>query len=416
MDIKIEKKPWYIRHRYSLIGGGVLAILFIYLLYLSWGPSSQRIDRDDIRISQVKGDKFLEYVDVEGVVHPILTQIINTRESGSVKQIVADEGSMLQKGDTILLLDNPELMRTIEDLQDEWESKVISYQEKEVEMKQKNLNLQLQSLQTRYELERLRKSMELDQEEYKMGVKSKAQLEIAEDEYRYKKRSAELQHESLQQDSAMSVIRRDLLKNDHERERKKYERSRGRMNDLVVTAPIDGQLSYVRVIPGQQVSANENIAEIKKMDQFKIHTSVSEYYIDRIVNGLPATISYQGKKYPLKISKVVPEIKERTFSVDLVFTDSIPENVRVGKSFRVLIELGQPEEALIMERGNSYQYTGGRWIYKLNEDRTKAVRTPISIGRQNPKQYEILEGLHPGDWVISSGYDQFGEAEELLIK
>ena len=137
---------------------------------------------------------------------------------------------------------------------------------------------------------------------------------------------------------------------------------------------------------------------------------------DRITTGLPATVNYQGNKYPLKITKVVPEVKDRMFDVDLVFTGDMPDNVRVGKSFRVQIELGQPEQALIIPRGNFYQSTGGQWIYKVNTSKTKAVRVPLSIGRQNPQQYEIVEGLQPGDWVITTGYDTFGDAEELILK
>ena len=144
------------------------------------------------------------------------------------------------------------------------------------------------------------------------------------------------------------------------------------------------------------------------LDQYKVHTSLSEYYIDRIITGLPATINYQGRKYPLRITKVVPEVKDRTFDVDLVFTGDMPDNVRVGKSFRVQIRASP--------RGNFYQSTGGQWIYKLNAAKTKAVRVPLGIGRQNPQQYEITEGLQPGDWVITTGYDTFGEAEELIMK
>ena len=213
----------------------------------------------------------------------------------------------------------------------------------------------------------------------------------------------------------MTDIRKELLRNDRDREFKKLKRSQERVEDLVVRAPVDGQLSFVKVTPGQQVSSGENIAEVKVLDQFKIHTSLSEYYIDRVTTGLPAAITYQGQKYMLKVTKVVPEVKDRTFEVDLVFVDDMPENVRLGKSFRVQIELGQPEKALVISRGNFYQQTGGRWIYKLNADKTKAVKVPVSIGRQNPMQYEITEGLQPGDCVITSGYDNFGEAEELVF-
>lgn len=415
MDIKLEKKPWYVRYRYRIAAGIALTAGLVYVAVLASGPRKLRIDTESVQLAEVKDDEFLEYVDVEGVVHPILTLMVNTRETGNVDRIVAEEGSLLRRGDTILTLVNPDLIRDIEDQRDEWEKQRISYEEKALEMEQKTLILKQQALEASYELNKISKSYALEEEEYKMGIRSKAQLEVSADEYRYKTESTRLKLQSLQSDSAMTVIRKELLRNDRERERKKWERSLQRRDNLVVCAPADGQLSFVKVTPGQQVSSGENIAEVKVMDQFKIRTALSEYYIDRVTTGLPASVTYQGKRYPLRVTKVVPEVKERTFDVDLVFTGEMPDNVRLGKSYRVQIELGQPEKAIVIPRGNFYQQTGGNWIFKLNADRTKAVKVPITISRQNPRQYEITEGLQPGDWVITTGYDNFGDAEELVF-
>lgn len=416
MDIKLEKKPWYVRYRYRIAAGIALTAGLVYVAVLASGPRKLRIDTESVQLAEVKDDEFLEYVDVEGVVHPILTLMVNTRETGNVDRIVAEEGSLLRRGDTILTLVNPDLIRDIEDQRDEWEKQRISYEEKALEMEQKTLTLKQQALEASYELNKISKSYALEEEEYKMGIRSKAQLEVSADEYRYKTESTRLKLQSLQSDSAMTVIRKELLRNDRERERKKWERSLQRRDNLVVCAPADGQLSFVKVTPGQQVSSGENIAEVKVMDQFKIRTALSEYYIDRVTTGLPASVTYQGKRYPLRVTKVVPEVKERTFDVDLVFTGEMPDNVRLGKSYRVQIELGQPEKAIVIPRGNFYQQTGGDWIFKLNADRTKAVKVPITISRQNPRQYEITEGLQPGDWVITTGYDNFGDAEELILR
>lgn len=416
MDIKLEKKPWYIRYKYYLISGVLFLALIIYVISLSMGPRKLRIDSDSIQIAEVKDGRFMEYVDVEGLVQPILTIQVNTQEGGSVDRIVAEEGVTLQKGDTILTLINPELQRTIEDQRDDFEKQMTTYREREIEMEQKTLTLKQQTLQTLYEQKRLKKSFELAQEEFNMGIKSKAELEVSADEYNYKTQTAALQLESLRNDSTVTQMRKGMLRSDLEREQKKLSRALERREKLIVRAPISGQLSFIKVTPGQQVSNNGNIGEIKVLDQYKIHASLSEYYIDRITTGLPATIYYQSKRYPLKITKVVPEVKDRSFNIDLVFTDEMPDNVRVGKSFRVQIELGQPEQAIVIPRGNFYQATGGQWIYKVNASGDKAIRVPITIGRQNPQQYEVIEGLQQGDRVITNGYDSFGEAEELILK
>ncbi len=415
MDIKLEKKPWYVRYRYYVLSGVSVVALIVYAVSLSFGPTRQRVNMDSVKIAEVKHDKFMEYVDAEGIVQPILTIQVNAREQGSVARIVAEEGSLLKKGDTILVLENAELLRSIEDMRDEWEKQLITYKEKEIEMEQQSLSLQQQALATDYELERLRKNIELHREEHSMGIASKAQLQLFEDEYAYKVHNARLQRESLRYDSSVTVIRRNLIDNDRKRENKKYERSLERLGNLVIRAPMDGQLSFVNVTPGQQVSSGASIAEIKVLSSYKVHTSLSEFYIERITTGLPATITNDGKRYPLCISKVVPEVKDRIFEVDLVFTDSIPDNLRLGKSFRVQVELGQSEEAVVIPNGDFYQNTTGRWIYKLNKEKTKAVRVPVVIGRQNPQQYEVLEGLQPGEYVITAGYDNFGNAEEIIL-
>ncbi len=183
-----------------------------------------------------------------------------------------------------------------------------------------------------------------------MGIKSKAQLEVAEDEYNYKVKYARLQREGLRHDSTVTVIRKDLIRNDREREQKKYIRTRERLDNLIVKAPISGQLSFVKVTPGQQVGSGESIAEIKVLDPVQEYTPRSASTTSTASPpDSPPPINYQGKRYPLSsITKVVPEVKDRMFDVDLVFTGDMPDNVRVGKSFRVQIELGQPEQAIVL--------------------------------------------------------------------
>jgi len=415
MDIPIKKKPPLVKYRYYIIGGAIFLVFVIYVIFSGIGPRRIRYNRENLEFAEVKQSKFLEYVDVEGIVQPKQTVKLNALESGAVERIIAEEGNLLKLGDTILVLSNPELIRTIEDERDELEKQRITYEEKRLEMERNSSQLKRQTIETIYKLDRLSKQYRLDQEEYQIGIKSKAQLEVASDEYDFNRKNTKMLLEELQHDSLMNTIQIDLMKNDRMREEKRFTRSRERLDNLIVKAPLSGQLSFLNLIRGERVSAGSSIGELKIIDQFKIQTKISEYYIDRITLGLPATVVYQDKKFPLRITKINPEVKDRQFEVDLVFTEEQPENIRIGKTYRIQIELGQPEDALVIAKGNFFQATGGQWIFKLNHSGDKAVKTPVSIGRQNPQQYEILNGLKPGDRVIITGYDNFGEAEEVVL-
>ena len=416
MDKTLPKRSVWQKYKYYIISGVAFAILLVYVLIAVSGGSKLRVNSERIVVADVTEASFLDYVDAEGVIQPILTIKLNAMESGMVMQIVAEEGTMLNQGDTIMILQNPELERTIEEQHAEWETQRILYQEKKLEMEQKSLLLKQQTLQAEYELSRLERDYELGVEEFNMGVKSKAQLDVQHEEYIYKTKNRVLQLESLRHDSVATILRGELMNNDLDRARNNNIHVGRRMDNLVVKAPISGQLSFLNATLGQQIRQSESIGEIKVMDNFKISTQLSEYYIDRVMTGLPASVTYQGNKYPLKISKVVPEVRDRQFRVELIFTDDKPDNVRIGKSYRVQIELDQPDNAIVIPRGDFFQFTGGQWIYKLNSSGDKAIRTPVTVGRQNPVQYEIIGGLAPGDKVITTGYANFGEAEELIIK
>ena len=416
MDIQLKPKPWYIKYRYYIVAGVAFLAFVVYVITLIVGPRQLSIDAENYKIVEVENGHFMEYVDVEGITQPILTLQINAMESGFVSRIVAEEGAILNEGDTILVLTNPELLRSIEDEHDSWQNSQRNYREQEIEMEQKSITLRQQALDASHQMARLDKSLQQSREEYRMGIKSKAELEVEEEEYEYQKQKTQLQMQSLRHDSIATRLRREMVVANREAEDKKLIRANNRTNGLVVRAPISGQLSYLAVTPGQQVSMGMSIGQIKDLSQYKVHTSLNEYYIDRITTGLPAKISYQDKTFPLSISRVVPEVKERSFDVDLVFSGQKPSNIRLGKSYRVQIELGKPERAIILPRGDFYQHTGGRWIYRLSSDGKKATKVEIEIGRQNPQHYEIVDGLIEGDRVIVSGYDKFGDVEELVIE
>ena len=416
MDIRIKKKPWYRRYLYHIAGGTALAALVIYATIMSLEPQKVKLSDTKEVLASAEMSDFTEYLDVEGIVQPIMTIQVNTMESGFVERIVAEDGAMLNEGDTILILSNPELLHSIEDENDAWEDSQRRYREQEIEMQQKSIVLRQQALDANYQLTSIENSLKQSREEYRMGIRSKAELDVAEKNYEYQKKKALLQLESLGHDSVSARLMREMAAANREASDKKRARSAARTRNLVVRAPVAGQLSFLAVTLGQQVGAGTKVGEIKIMKQFKIKASLNEFYIDRIANGQPASVRYQEKTYPMRISQVVPEVKEKKFDCSLVFTGEMPENIRIGKSYRVQIELGSKERTLVIPRGDFLSTTGGLWIYKLDADGSRAVKTEIETGRQNPQQIEILSGLKAGDRVIIGDYDKLNGENEVYVK
>ncbi len=416
MDIKRPPKPWYRKYLIHIIAGISLAAIIIYTIVLMILPSRRSISQERLRIAEVKEGAFTEFVEAEGIIHPIMTIQLNAIESGFVKRIVCEEGTMLRQGDTILVLDNPDLLRSIEEERAQWEKNRRNLHEQEIQMEQKSIDLRMQALEQQYQIGLLERKLTQSREEYSMGIKSRAELDIVEAENEHLHKKLMLQMQSLKQDSATTILRREMIVADREAAHRKLLASQQRTSGLVVRAPCDGQLGHLNLVIGQQVSAGSKVGDLKIMNQYKVSTQLSEYYVERIFAGLPAAIVQKEDTFGLRISRVVPEVKERKFAVDLLFNDSIPQNIRLGKSYRVKVELGQPEQAVVIPRGDFYQKNSGEWIFRFDEGTNIARRVPIEIGRQNPEQFEIISGLKPGDRVIVSGYERIGNAEEVIVE
>ena len=415
MDVKLPPKKWYVKYRIHIVAGILAAGLIGMLIKVSTGPKIIRINSDSVQTATVQSGEFSEYVNAEGTLQPIQTIKVYTREGGFVESVLVQDGALVHKGDTLMILSDPELQRTIETARESWRKQNRTYRTSMIEMDQRRLSLAQSILQTKYELKRLEKEHNLAQEEFRMGIRSRAQLDVADEEYNYKMETVRLQLESRRQDSVLNAIRQEALQDELAEAQRQLRKTEERLNDLIVTAPADGQLSGLSLEPSQRISSGTAIADIKRMDQFRMRLSINEFYIDKITVGQPATITYEKKNYPMTISSTVPEIKGGSFDVYLVFTDSIPDNARIGKSYQARIEMGGQAQSIIVPKGNFYNYTHGSWVFKVNAQHTHAVRVPVSIGRQNPRHFEILEGLEPGDEIIITGYDRISVADEVVL-
>ena len=413
MDIPLPQKPWYVKYRLYLLGGIVLVALIGYAIALQLQPKTLRVSIDADQIAVVCDSDFLEYVDVNGLVCPVTSMRVTATEGGTVERICCQNGDLLQRGDTILVLSNPKVLEEIAAERRNFELSRMQHRKQLIEMQQKSITLRQQALQADFELKKMTGSFELEQEEARMGVKSQAQLEVARREYEYNCRRTQLTIESLRHDSVLNVIGRQLIEQQMSMEAQKLENSLARRSALVVVAPTDGQIAGLSAIVGGQVSAGELVGEIGVLTDYKVTARLNEYYIDRIQSGQPATALHKGQRYDLQVSRITPQVQDHTFAVELTGIGGGREGslLRPGLTLRLKIELGQSERRLIVPRGNFYAQTGGQWVMCVDKSGHRAHRVPIRLGRQNVEHYEVLDGLRAGDRVIISGYDRFGDAQ-----
>ncbi len=413
MDIQLKKRPFIVRHKYACMAAVVMLAFMGYAVFALTGPQKRTVSERQLGLATVQEAQFSEYMEQDGIASPLTTVKVNSSMAGYVTRIVAEDGALLRQGDTILILNNPELSDQIDEQEEALQKQLLNYTEQDIEMQQKSILLRKQVLQNQYELRRIAEAYKLAREEAEMGIKSKAELELAQQEYEYKQRTMLLEQENLRHDSVSAALRLRLIEANREQDIRKVERIRAKRDQLVVRAPIDGQLSGLDVVIGQQLGANTAIAEQKVPDQYKITIRPGEYYVGRLQTGQPASATLRGKEYAMKVRHVVPEVKEHTFQVDLVFTDSVPAELRLGQSLRVKVQLGGSEPALVIPQGNMMSHTGGDWLFRVVPGERRAVKVPIRLGRQNPRMFEVLEGLQVGDQVVTGGYNEYGQAEEI---
>ena len=416
MDIKLPKKPWYVRYLRYIIGGAVLMGLIVYACVLQLEPRTLKVRITEEQIATVTEGDFLEYIDVNGVVCPATSMRVNAKEGGTVEHICCHNGDILKRGDTILILSNPKVLEEMAAERQNYELQQMQHRQQLIEMQQKSITLRSQALQANFELKKMAQNFELAEEEARMGVRSKAQLEVARDEYEYNHRRTLLNIESLHQDSVLNVIGRQLIQQQMTMEVQKLENSNKRRDALVVLAPTDGQIGNLNATIGGQVSTGEQVGEIGVLTDYKLTARLNEYYIDRIQTGLSATATLKGHKYAFEVSRTTPQVQDHSFAIELKAQPSLNSqlstlNFSVGQTLHLQIELGKPERRLIIPRGNFYAQTSGQWIMKIDKTGHSAHRVPIKLGRQNTEHYEVISGLTPGDRVLVTGYEAFGDAE-----
>ena len=419
MDKVIEKKKGiaaaFTKKSVKWWALGAFVILVVVLL-LTGRRSVLRVDGSTILTGTARQGEFNDYIRVSGQVQPMTTVQLSPTEGGNVKRIVVEEGSHVNEGDVIVVLGNENLDMQILNSEAELAEKENILRNTLISMEQQKLSVRQEKLSLQIEVRRARRAYEQNKALYEEKLIAKEEYLKASEDYELAKDKLELVTDRERQDSLYRSVQIAQMHESLENMRLNMNMIRRRKENLSVKAPISGELGLLDVELGQSVAAGAKIGQINNLDSYKIEAQIDEHYIDRVAPGLEATFERQSEKYSSVIRKVYPEVRDGKFKADFRFEGQQPENIRTGQTYYLNLQLGQSAEAILIPRGSFYQNTGGKWVYVLNADGTKATKRSVRIGRQNPQYYEVIEGLAPGDKVIISSYDAFGDKDELLIK
>lgn len=416
MDRKIERKKGIRKKHIPYILGGVLALLIVGWLVFGNHASKLNVDKDKITIKEVVKGEFNDYVRISGQVQPINIVQLSAIEGGVVEEKLVEEGAQVKAGQVIVRLSNPMLNLNILDSEAQLAEKQNFLRNTQVTMEQEKLKLRQEKLQLDLDVERKKRKYEQYKKLYDEKLTSKEDYLQAKEDYEFAVSGQKLVIDRQKQDSIYRSIQVEQMEESLQSMRRNMTLVRQRNENLNIKSPVDGQLGLLDVEIGQNIGTGSKIGQVSVLSDYKVEALIDEHYIDRVGVGLDATFERQDRDYALRVRKAYPEVREKQFKTDFVFEGERPDNIRAGQTYYINLQLGQPVEAAMIPRGAFYQSTGGQWIFVVTPDGNKAVRRNVTIGRQNPSYYEVTSGLEPGEKVIVSGYENYKDIEELILK
>ena len=416
MDTKIEKKKG-IRPKHIGIAAGVLVVLgLISMSVFGSKLSTYKVDQDKLTISSVSYDVFNDYISLNGTVEPISTIYVNSKERGTIEEKFVENGAMINEGDALIKLSNPELLLEIQNAEATFAEQQNSYNKQLVEINKRKIELTQQRMTSDLDVKQMKREYKQNEAMYNDGMGTKEDYLRAKENYEMQLSRNHFLVESQQQDSIYQITQLKQLKESMDINRLNLREKQKRADKLLIRASTSGQLDNFNEELGQTVNANQSIGIISVLTDHKITADVDEHYIDRVRENLTGNIDRNADNFQLHIRRVYPEVRDGQFKVDLVFDSEKPENIRTGQTYYVKLQLGSANEAFMLPRGSFFQSTGGQWVFVLDESGDFALKRNIKIGKQNPQFYEIVEGLQEGDRIITSSYETFGDADKIVFK
>lgn len=416
MDRKIEKKRWTPKRIIWLSVGVICIAVILYGFIFGDHRAKLNVDLERITISTVSRGPFQEFIPVRGNVVPIRTIYLDAVEGGRVEKIFVEEGNMVREGDPILRLSNPSLELSVMNQEANLLEQLNNLQTLRISLDQQAIEKQSQMNEIEHQLHQAKLKYLLNEQLFQKGLMVKIEYQTSKDNYEYYQQSRDFMALSLKKDSLYRAQQIEQMEMSSKHINENLVAIKRNLDNLLLKAPVDGQLTMLDAEIGESKSQGQRLGQVDVLDGFRVRAKIDEYYISRVKRGQSATCSLSGRTRRLLLTKVYPEVRDGEFEVDLEFMDETPEEIRRGQTLQIRLELGDLTEALLVDRGGFYQSTGGNWAFVVDPSSSFALRRPIKIGRQNTEYFEVIEGLEPGERVITSSYENYLNVEKLVLK
>lgn len=416
MDRKIEKGRWNKKKILTIAGISALALLIFASIYFTSGKSKLNVDVERITVSEVRKDAFQETIPVNGIVLPQTTIYLDAVEGGRVEEKFVEDGAFLKKGQPILRLSNTDLELSLVNQQTSVYNLLTQMQIAKNAAQQNTTTKLNQKTDVESAYKEAKRVYELNKYLYEQKAIGLQEFKQSENNYNYQMERMNLTEKILKQDASSNAQQVSQAQQSYVGSQNALGVMRKKVGDLVVRAPVDGQLTSLDVEIGQNKNKGERLGQIDVVSGYKVRVDVDEHYISRVFIGQMAEATIANKDYSLKINKVFTQVTNGRFQVDMLFVGKVPEGIRRGQTLQIRLALSDETQALLLAKGGFYQQTGGNWVFKLSGDGKTAYKVDVQLGRQSPDYYEVLSGLQPGDKVVTSSYENYGTMQELVLK
>ena len=416
MDRVIEKKKWNTKRILTIAGITAIVGLIAASVYFTSGKSKLNVDTERITIGVIKTAAFHEFITLNGVVLPESTIYLDAMEGGRVEEKFVEDGTMMTKGQPILRLSNTDLELQLANQETQVFNVLTQMQISKNNAEQNSINRQNQDAEVDIALKEAERVYNLNKKLYEQKVIGLQEFQSSKNLYDYQLRRKKLTEQIMKTDVTSMKQQVDQMGESYQQMKRTLALMRKKVGDLIVRAPVDGQLTSLDAEIGENKNKGQRLGQIDVMSGYKVRIDIDEHYINRIFVGLMGNCDVAGKTYQLKIKKVYTQVTNGRFQVDMEFMEKVPEGIRRGQTLQMRLALSEETQAILLPKGGFYQQTGGNWIFKVNENGTTAYKVDIQLGRQNPDYYEVLSGLKPGDKVVTSSYESYGNMQELILK